>query len=76
MKTKFLQLFFLLTTICFAQETKENSNPNFDPELAQKLGADDYGMKSYFLVILKTGPAKDLDEKTIGESFRTHLDNI
>jgi uncharacterized protein len=28
-------------------------NPNYDKELAEKLGADDYGMKSYFFVISK-----------------------
>lgn len=29
-----------------------NSNPNYDEALAEKLGADDYGMKSYFFVVL------------------------
>lgn len=52
------------------------SNPNYDKALAEKLGADDYGMKSYFLVILKTGTNTTTDKAFIGESFRGHLDNI
>ena len=28
----------------------------YDEALAQRLGADDYGMRSYVLVVLKTGP--------------------
>jgi uncharacterized protein len=30
-------------------------NPNYDSTLAKKYSADDYGMKMYVLVILKTG---------------------
>jgi uncharacterized protein YciI len=51
-------------------------NPNYEPQLAQKLGADDYGMKGFILVILKTGPNQTTDTKFINESFRGHLDNI
>jgi uncharacterized protein YciI len=51
-------------------------NPNFDPELAQKLGADDFGMKRYILVILKTGSNQTTDKDFISECFRGHLDNI
>lgn len=51
-------------------------NPNYDPELAQKLGADDYGMKSYILVILKTGPNQTSDKTLINNSFRGHMNNI
>jgi uncharacterized protein YciI len=52
------------------------SNPNYDPDLAEKLGADDYGMKSYFLVILKTGMNTTTDKDLITQNFRGHLDNI
>lgn len=52
------------------------TNPNYDKSLADKLGGDDYGMKSYFLVILKTGPNTTADKELISESFRGHLDNI
>ena len=36
----------------------------------------DYGMKSYFLVILKTGTNTTADNDLISESFRGHMDNI
>lgn len=52
------------------------ANPNYDKTLADKLGGDDYGMKSYFLVILKTGTNTTTDRDLISESFRGHLDNI
>jgi uncharacterized protein YciI len=52
------------------------SNPNYEPHLAQKLGADNYGMKSYILVVLKTGPNTTADTQFINECFRGHLDNI
>lgn len=52
------------------------TNPVYDKILAEKLGGDDYGMKSYFLVILKTGPDTSADRDLISESFRGHMDNI
>ena len=70
----------LLTNLSFGQSKPEkdttNSNPNYDKVLAEKLGGDDYGMKSYFFVILKTGANKTEDKKIISESFRGHMDNI
>lgn len=52
------------------------SNPNYDPDLAQKLGGDDYGMKRYVLVILKTGTNQTTDKTLINHSFRGHMENI
>lgn len=52
------------------------ANTAYDPVLAEKLGADDYGMKNYFLVILKTGMNTSADSELISKSFRGHLDNI
>jgi len=52
------------------------SNPNYDSILAQKLGADDYGMKSYIFVILKTGSNKTTDKSMISECFKGHFENI
>ena len=52
------------------------ANPNYDPELATRLGADDYGMKKYILVILKTGANQTTDKTLINDLFRGHLDNI
>lgn len=52
------------------------SNPNYDQILATQLGADDYGMKKYVLVILKTGINKTEDKEFINRCFRGHMDNI
>lgn len=52
------------------------SNPNYDKGLAQKLGADDYGMKAYILVILKTGANQTSDKQLISERFKGHMENI
>lgn len=69
-----------ITNLTFGQSKSEKdtliSNPNYDEALAEKLGGDDYGMKSYFLVILKTGTNTTTDKELIAESFRGHMDNI
>lgn len=70
----------VVSTLTFGQSKIEidslNINPNYDKELADKLGGDDYGMKSYFLVILKTWTNTTTDKEFISESFRGHLNNI
>lgn len=58
------------------QKDSTISNPNYNKTLAEKLGGDDYGMKSYHFVILKTGANKTTDQELINTSFRGHMDNI
>ena len=41
----------------------QNSNPSYDSTLAKQLDADQYGMKMYVLVILKTGKNKTKNKK-------------
>jgi len=48
----------------------------YDADLAQSLGADDYGMRSYVLVVLKTGPAEITDEARRAEIFAGHFANM
>ena len=44
------------TPLAVAQDAPaQTAKPAFDAELAKKTGADDYGMRSYVLVILRTG---------------------
>jgi hypothetical protein len=80
MKYIFTIALFLITNLTFGQSNSEketlNSNPNYDKTLSEKLGGDDYGMKSYFLVILKTGTNTTTDKELIAESFRGHMNNI
>ncbi|MBS1598720.1 MAG: hypothetical protein JST75_10895 [Bacteroidetes bacterium] len=49
---------------------------SFDSMLAKKLGADEYGMKYYTFVILKTGSNKITDKAKLDSIFRGHLANI
>jgi uncharacterized protein YciI len=58
------------------QKDSTISNSNYDKVLANKLGGDDNGMKSYFLVILKTGTNTSANKEIINESFRGHMENI
>ena len=80
MKCIFTLTLLVITNLTFGQVNSEKdtltANPNYDKILAEKLGGDDYGMKSYFLVILKTGTNATNDKELISESFRGHMDNI
>lgn len=77
MKHTFITLIFILfVTAMGAQTDSVNQNPNYDKALAEKLGGDDYGMKSYFLVILKTGSNTTTDKELIGSAFKGHMENI
>jgi len=70
----------IITNLTFGQSNSEKdtliSNPNYDKTLAEKSGGDDYGMKNYFLVILKTGTNTTTEKELIAESFKGHMDNI
>ena len=56
-------------------KTKETDS-NYYAELAKKFGADDYGMKQYVFVILKTGTAKIDDEEKKKKLLTGHMENI
>lgn len=68
--------YFLLFVGCATQTIAQNTTPRYNRALADSLGADEYGMKSYIFVILKTGPATEADEQKRAELFRGHMDNI
>jgi uncharacterized protein len=54
----------------------QTTNPNFDADLASTLGADEYGMKTYVLAILKTGSNESADKIYRDSCFRGHMNNI
>ena len=54
----------------------QTTNPNYDAELAATLGADDYGMKKFVLVILKTGSNTTGDKEAKGKAFAGHFKNM
>lgn len=68
-----------LTLFCIsaAAQTADKGDSNaFDAKLAEKLGADQYGMRSYVYVLLKTGPAKIEDKEARGKIFAGHFENM
>lgn len=66
----------LFITFCLNGLFAQNSNPSYDSTLAKQLDADQYGMKMYVLVILKTGKNKTKNKHFIDSCFVGHLENI
>ncbi len=71
MKTFVLIISLLVGTVSWSQSTDL-----YDAALAQKLNADDYGMKKYVIAFLKSGPNKSSSEEDRKQLQRAHLDNI
>jgi uncharacterized protein YciI len=60
----------------FAQTPPPPAVAGYNAELARTLGADERGMRSYVLVILKTGPTKVPAGAERDEMFKGHFANI
>lgn len=72
---KNLILFIFCTTLFFTAKA-QSTNPNYDAELAKTLGADDYGMKQYILVMLKTGSNTTSTKTEYDDAFAGHMTNM
>jgi uncharacterized protein YciI len=72
--TSILAILALLSLTAKAQTA--GINKNYDAKLAKELNADDYGMKKYVLVILKTGSKSDFPKATRDSIFQGHMANI
>ena len=48
----------------------------YDSTLANKFGADNYGMKMYIFVMLKTGTNTSTDKAAKSKAFEGHMNNI
>ncbi len=72
---KYCLLIFILLNIQFSAIC-QTENSLYNKILADSLGGDDYGMKSYILVILKTGPSQINDKKILDSLFKGHMENI
>ena len=73
MKKYSIILAILLTSVSVMGQ---KTNPNYDAELATRLGADDYGMKKFVFVILKTGSNESTDKVLKDSCFSGHMNNI
>jgi uncharacterized protein YciI len=71
-----ITLFLCFNILIYGALFSQVSNPQYNAALADSLGADEYGMKSYTLVILKTGSYVEPDAEKRNALFRGHLDNI
>lgn len=73
-----MKLLYILLSLIFFQ-TKimaQKANPKYDSVLAKHLGADDYGMKHYVFVLLKSGNNQSTDKKFKDSCFAGHMENI
>lgn len=67
----------VFTVTGFGQGEKKIATEPYDAVLAKKLGADEYGMKNYVFVILKTGPNDaNYKGKEREDMFAGHMANI
>jgi len=71
-----LNFSLLLATAPAVAETRVAQAPVYDAALARSLGADEHGMRSYVLVILKTGPKKATDKAERAKIFEGHFANM
>jgi uncharacterized protein YciI len=72
---KIVFLFFFAVITGF-HSFSQTDNPKYDKAMADSLGGDDYGMKKYVLVILKTGSRTETNKTIVDSLFRGHMDNI
>ncbi|NHA14124.1 YciI family protein [Thioalkalivibrio sp. XN279] len=71
-----LAALLLLAGGALAADAPAPESPAFDAALAETLGADEYGMRQYVLVILKTGPTPVPAGAARDEMFRGHFANM
>lgn len=70
-------LLFFFATACYAQNASINAKKaSYNAALAEKLGADAYGMKHYVFAFLKKGPTTISDSTKRMEIQMGHLKNI
>lgn len=76
--TKPMLVAMLTAMLALAQPSvaQDAPPPEYDEALARSVGADDHGMRSYVLVILKTGPNRIPDGPERQEMFRGHFANM
>ncbi len=73
-----MRLVILIAILLFvnANVNAQSTNKEYDSVLAKKLNADAYGMKKYYLVLLKTGTANITDKAKLDSIFTGHMKNI
>jgi len=67
---------FLALAACVSAHSQTPPAPVRDAALAQRLGADERGMRQYILVILRTGPYVTQSDEERARLFEGHFANI
>ncbi|QNR82843.1 hypothetical protein H9N25_12650 [Pedobacter riviphilus] len=75
MKKIFLLISLITVTLVIQAQEKKAKAP-YDETLAKKLGADNYGMKMYVLVILKSGTNITETKAKTDSLFAGHMANM
>ena len=75
MRSTLLTVWLSLAGVVAAQD-KPVTAPPYDAALAERLGADQRGMRAYVFVILKTGPKAELTKEESSKLFVGHMANI
>jgi len=66
------KLFVMMTLLVLSADAQSS----YDAALAQKLKADEYGMKVYVMAFLKAGPNRDRSREEADRLQRAHRANI
>ena len=75
MRKLMVVLSLILAGVVAAQD-KPAPAPPYDAALAERLGADQRGMRNYVFVILKSGPRADFTKEESAKLFAGHMSNI
>lgn len=79
---KLIQIFCfsLIISLCFGCDASKKSMQTgtgmYNAELAEEVGADDYGMRQYVMAFLKKGPNRIADKQKAAELQAAHMANI
>mgnify|MGYP001377386061 CR=1 FL=1 len=77
MRIHILIVFSVVLANCSSKTEIVKVNPNqYDSTLAEKLGADQFGMKAYVMAFLKKGPNRSTDTIIAKNLLLAHLHNI
>ena len=77
LKSPILRIVIAVLFIMYSFDASAQSNNlKYDKALADSLGGDEYGMKMYVLVILKTGANKIAEKAAVDSLFAGHMRNI
>jgi uncharacterized protein len=69
-------LMLIISGNLFGQQPANKSGNSYDSLLARKVGADEYGMKTYYFVFLRKGPRTLSDSTERMKIQMGHLKNI